>query len=207
MNDALDSIRSFLNCETPDAWVQAALKHQDVMLVDHAHCEQKAAATAMALIYRYPDRAELLTKMARLAREELIHFEQVLTILAKRNIEFRHIGAARYASGLRRHVRTSEPYRLVDVMIIGAFVEARSCERFAKIAPHLDEELGAFYTSLLKSEARHYQHYLKLAREYATGPIEDRIAFFAEKEAELVLSEDEQFRFHSGVPAAQYQAA
>ncbi|MDH2435822.1 tRNA-(ms[2]io[6]A)-hydroxylase [Pokkaliibacter sp. MBI-7] len=200
--DALESIRGFLRCETPDSWIAAALADQETMLIDHAHCEQKAAATAMSLMYRYPDRTELLIKMARLAREELVHFEQVLHLMTKRGIEFRHLTAARYASGLRDHMSKQEPQRLIDVLIIGAYVEARSCERFARIAPHLDEELGAFYTSLLKSEGRHYLNYLKLARLYAKAPIDERVAYFADIEAELILSGDEQFRFHSGTPIA-----
>ncbi|MEM5528504.1 tRNA isopentenyl-2-thiomethyl-A-37 hydroxylase MiaE [Gammaproteobacteria bacterium AS21] len=198
---ALDEIKQFLACETPQAWIDKALTEQSLMLIDHAHCEKKAASTAMTLMFRYVEKPDLLRKMSRLAREELIHFEQVITLMVSRNIEYVHLDASRYAGGMRSIVRTYEPQRLVDVLIVGAFVEARSCERFAKLAPFLDDELEKFYSSLLKSEGRHYQDYLQLAQEYAGEPIDDRIAEFRAIEQELILSPDTEFRFHSGVPA------
>jgi len=197
---ALEEIKQFLPCETPQAWIDVALTQQPLMLIDHAHCEKKAASTAMTLMFRYVDRPDLLHKMSRLAREELIHFEQVLALMESRDIEYVHLSASRYAAGLRKIVATHEPQRLVDVLIIGAFVEARSCERFAKLAPYLDEELEKFYKSLLKSEGRHYQDYLALAQEYAAEPIDERIAAFRVLEKELILADDTEFRFHSGVP-------
>jgi len=195
---ALDEIHAFLACRTPGQWVENALENQDIMLIDHAHCEKKAAMTAINNIHRYPDDNELLNKMSRLAREELRHFEQVLKFIKKRGLKYGQLSASRYASGLREHARKAEPDKLVDILIIGAFIEARSCERFAKLAPHLDEELKDFYQSLLKSEARHYQDYLKLASKYAGESIDDRVQFFREKEAELILEPDTEFRFHSG---------
>lgn len=199
---ALDEIHQFLPCITPDRWIQVAVKPENLslLLTDHAHCEKKAASTAMTLMFRYVDRPDLLNKMSRLAREELIHFEQVLAIMQERGMVYDHLSSSRYAAGMRKHVRTSEPGRLIDVLIIGALIEARSCERFAKLAPHLDEQLAKFYRSLLKSEARHYQDYLHLAREYAGEPIDERIALFCEAERELIETEDDEFRFHSGIP-------
>lgn len=141
--------------------------------------------------------------MSRLAREELVHHEQVLRIMKRRGVPLRPVSAGRYASGLRRLVRAHEPVKLVDTLVVGAFIEARSCERFAAIAPHLDEELGKFYNGLLKSEARHYQGYLKLAHQY--GDAQD-IALVVEKvrqaEVELITSPDQEMRFHSGIPLA-----
>ena len=200
MEDVLEEICGFLGCETPDAWIEVALKNQDIMLVDHANCEKKAASTAMNLLYKYTDNEDLIKKMSQLAREELLHYEQVVGIMSKRGIEYAHLSPARYAAALRKHVRTYEPQHIVDILIIGAFIEARSCERFAKLAPFLDEELQKFYRSLLRSEGRHYQDYLALARQYSPEPIEDRIAFFAERERELIDSPDSEFRFHSGIP-------
>ena len=169
------------------------------MLVDHANCEKKAASTALNLIYRYTDNFELLNKMSRLVREEMRHFEQVIKIMKQRDIPYQHISASRYAAGLREVVRKDDPGRLVDVLIVGAFIEARSCERFAKIAPHLDSELKAFYQSLLKSEARHYQDYLALATK-ASGneSIDQRIAVIRSCERKLIQDPDVEFRFHSG---------
>ncbi len=189
---------AFLHCETPDTWISQAMEHPHELLIDHANCEKKAASTALNLMFRYTDKPELLQKMSRLAREELRHFEQVTAIMQKRGIAYRNLSASQYAQRLRQHVRTTEPGRLIDTLIIGAFIEARSCERFAKLAPHLDQQLGDFYRSLLKSEARHYQDYLKLARQYASGPIDDRIEFFARAEALAIIQPDSEFRFHSG---------
>ena len=158
---ALDEINAFLPCPTPDRWVENALENQSLMLIDHANCEKKAASTALSLINRYTDNFDLLNKMSRLAREEMRHFEQVIALMKRRKVAYVHVSASRYAAGLRDMARNKDPHKLVDILIIGAFIEARSCERFAKLAPYLDEELEAFYRSLLKSEARHYQDYLR----------------------------------------------
>lgn len=196
----VNEIHQFLGCKTPSSWIQAALKDQSLLLLDHANCEKKAASTALNLMYRYSDNFELLNKMSRLAREELRHFEQVLALIKGRGIEFQHVTASRYAGGLHTSIRTSEPGKLIDTLIVGALIEARSCERFACIAPHLDTELQDFYLSLLKSESRHFRDYLALARQAAQDSIEDRIEFFVEKEQVLIESSDSQLRFHSGVP-------
>lgn len=203
---AMSAIHQFLRCETPDQWVENALENPAILLIDHANCEKKAASTALNMIYRYVDKHELLNRMSRLAREELRHFEQVIALMKKRNIEYVQIASARYASGLREPIRTHEPERLVDTLIVGAFIEARSCERFAKLAPSLDDELQAFYLSLLKSESRHFEDYLKLAQRYAPDSIDDRVELFAAREAELIEAPDSEFRFHSG-PVFSTQAA
>jgi len=202
MNDALREIHDFLPCRTPQRWIDNALANQDLMLIDHAHCEKKAASTALSLMYRYVDNTNLLYKMSRLAREELRHFEQVLAIMNKRGVDYCHLTPARYAAGLRQEVRTEDPGRLVDVLIVGAIIEARSCERFAALAPFLDEKLADFYTSLLKSEARHYQDYLSLAEQAAGGPIEARVGEFLALEKALIEEPDTEFRFHSGPVSA-----
>ncbi|MHB0774155.1 MiaE family protein [Halomonas sp. WWR20] len=195
-------LRDFLPCSTPAAWVEAALEQQELLLIDHAQCEKKAASTAMSLMYRYVDHPDLLSKMSQLAREELLHFEQVVNIMRARGVDYRHLRASRYAEGLRQHVRVKDPQRLVDILIIGAFIEARSCERFACLIPHLDDELAKFYRTLVKSEGRHYEDYLMLAKRYADEPIDDRVAFFASCEQALIESPDHSFRFHSGLPMA-----
>lgn len=195
---SLDEIHAFLLCETPDKWVETALENQELMLIDHANCEKKAASTAMNLMYRCIDKHDLLNKMSKLAREELMHFEQVIKIMKKRNIEYVSVSAARYAGGMRETARSSGEGKLIDTLIIGAFIEARSCERFSKVAPHLDEELQKFYLGLLASESRHFKDYLKLAQKYAGEPIDERIAHFAQIEKSLIESPDTEFRFHSG---------
>lgn len=196
----MNEVNDFLYCSTPQAWIDAVAADLPTLLIDHANCEKKAASTALNLIFRYVDKPELSMKLSKLAREELRHFEQVLTLLQKRNIEFEHVSASRYAAELRKGVRTSEPHRLVDMMIVSAIVEARSCERFEAVIPVLDEELAQFYTSLLKSEARHFQVYLNFAKKYSPEDIQPRVDFFLARDRELVESEDTEFRFHSGSP-------
>ncbi|NWL80339.1 tRNA-(ms[2]io[6]A)-hydroxylase [Pseudomonas taiwanensis] len=198
----LPEIHDFLACRTPDAWVAAALADQETLLIDHKNNEYKAASTAMALMAKYSTRLDLINFMSRLAREELVHHEQVLRIMKRRKIDLKPVSASRYASGLRKFVRAHEPQKLVDTLVVGAYIEARSCERFEALVPHLDEDLAKFYGGLLKSEARHYQGYLKLAYQY--GEARD-VDYCIEKvrvaEQELIESPDEEFRFHSGVPA------
>ena len=203
----LEEIHQFLACPTPDAWVATALANQELLLIDHANCEKKATGTALNLTYRYLDDFELLNKLSRLAREELRHFEQVIAIMRKRGVEYRQLGASRYAAGLRAAVRSHEPGRRVDTLIVGAIIEARSCERFARLAPRLDPELGDFYRSLLKSESRHYRDYLALAAKAEAASIEARVGEFLDLERELIESVDAEFRFHSGTPAPALRAA
>jgi len=183
--------------------VAAAVEDIDLLLLDHANCEKKAAATAMGLMHRYPENAPLVNKMSRLAREELRHFEQVGKIMAQRGVAFRSVSASRYASHLHGEIRKKDPGRLVDTLLVGALIEARSCERFAALVPHLDIELGKFYASLLKSEARHFMDYLKLAGTMGgESELAERPAVFSALEQELIESPDRELRFHSGVPDA-----
>lgn len=191
-----------LLCSTPASWLEHALKNIPTLLIDHANCEKKAASTAMNLMFRYVDRTDLLIKMSQLAREELLHFEQVVGLMDSMDIDYQHLPASGYAAGLRAPVRTHEPAKLVDTLIVGAFVEARSCERFAALIPFLEGELQRFYRSLLKSEYRHYEDYLELAKLYAERDISDRISEFAAIEKNLIEQPDNEFRFHSGVPCA-----
>ena len=199
----LEEILQFLGgLATPPAWIERALVEQETLLLDHRTLEFKAAQTALSLMGRYLTRSELAARMSRLAREELVHFEQVTRIIRRRGIELRHVTASRYASGLREQVRKNEPERLVDTLVVGAFIEARSCERFAALVPHLDNELAKFYAGLLESEGRHYQGYLQLALLYGdAGDVAQRIEVIRQVENHLIASVDEQFRFHSGLPA------
>jgi tRNA-(ms[2]io[6]A)-hydroxylase len=262
MNELLQPIQTFLHNQTPDSWIETAIKPENlpVLLQDHCTCELKAAQSAALLIRKYAidktsgplllswlkpyedfvyrklgdgcfsmaknglvgelkakvdgqksDQSKavnqsILDKMVRLIKEELHHFEQVLSIMTRRGLPYTSLSAARYASGLLKHVSSYEPAALVDKLIIGAYIEARSCERFAKLAPLVDDELSRFYVSLLRSEARHYQDYLNLAQQIADsdaklgGKIDDRVLRFGEIEAGLIDSPDSDFRFHSGVP-------
>jgi len=199
MND-VQPVQEFLSCTTPQAWIDKAIEDLPTLIIDHANCEKKAASTALNLMYRYIDRFDLLNKMSRLAREELRHFEQVLVIMKKRGIAYKPISASRYAAGLHQHIRKTEPDRLIDTLIVGAVIEARSCERFYCLIEHVDEELSAFYGSLLKSESRHFRDYLSLAEKVAAAPIQPRVDFFLEQDTHLINEKDTELRFHSGVP-------
>ena len=161
--------------------------------------DKKAASTAVGKLCRDIDFPELLQKMSRLAREEMRHFEQVFALMQARDVEYVLLSPSRYAGALHKLVRPQEPHRLSDTLLIGAFIEARSYERFKALAPLLDAELSKFYESLLKSEERHFQDYLKLAGQYFDEDFGERIELIAEREAELISSEDTEFRFHSGV--------
>ncbi|MGF1769224.1 tRNA isopentenyl-2-thiomethyl-A-37 hydroxylase MiaE [Enterovibrio makurazakiensis] len=249
LESLLEPVRGFLHCDTPQAWVDEAIKpeNETILLRDHANCELKASQTAMWLIRKYAIDSdsgslllawskpyedfvykrqrnglfngkknglsapltpkagfehgqELIDKMVRLIKEEFHHFEQVIEIMDKRDMPYLSLPAGRYAKGLMSSVRTHEPATLIDKLIVGAYIEARSCERFAKVAPYLDEELRKFYISLLRSEARHYQDYLQLAASIAGEDISDRIRHIGEREAELIQAPDDLFRFHSGTP-------
>jgi len=198
-----DNIASFLNTPTPDAWVEQACDRVPALLLDHANCELKAASTALGFLYRYPDRTVLAQRMSRLAREELRHFEQVRSIMQDMEIAYERLTASRYASGLRDAVRADEPRKLLDLLLVGAIIEARSCERFAKLAPGLPKKLGRFYAGLLASEARHFEQYIAFAsNECGVGEeeIDARLEELKRIEAALITDPDPQFRFHSGTP-------
>lgn len=203
----IDSALQFLAGPTPSTWLDAAMDNVPLLLIDHAHCEKKAASTALNLMFRYVDRPELLTLLAQLAREELLHFEQVLELLQRHEVVYDHLSPSRYAAALRAHIRTTEPGRLIDTLVVGAFIEARSCERFAALAPRLEASaslagIGRYYRFLLKSESRHYADYLALARQYgAAADVEARIEHLRAVEWELVTAVDTEFRFHSGPPS------
>jgi len=200
----LSRIEAFLLCPTPREWIDFASQPEQeaVLLADHANCEKKAAATALALMHRYSGCVSLLQKMSRLAREELRHFEQVLKVIADRGLSYETVSASRYAQGLHANIRRTEPGRLVDTLVVGALIEARSCERFAKLAPRLDAQLAEFYGSLLKSEARHFEDYLRLAEQYSNGTeVDARLNYFRDVEGALIESPDTDFRFHSGTPS------
>jgi len=221
LSELLQPLLGFLPCRTPAGWVTHALGDLDLLLQDHASLELKAAEQAQKLIRRfgaartdggrYPAafRSRLVNRLSRLAREELRHFEQVVALIERRGGEFTALSASRYAAGLHAEARRSGAGAVVDALIIGAIIEARSCERFLSLVeagPALDETLAAFYRSLLKSEARHFEVYLDLARRLDDPELEVRIRALLTKDRELIESADDEFRFHSGVPGRLVQS-
>jgi len=209
-------VLEFLHCRTPEAWVAAALSDLRTLLLDHASLELKAAQQAQKIIWRYGAggpysrqldsgaRFRLLRKMSRLAREELRHFEQVIELLAARGVDYEPVTASRYAQTLHAEIRAAEPARCVDTLLVGAIIEARSCERFYSLLPELGStapDLAHFYASLLRSEARHFEDYLALARSLSDPALGDRLDQLLRVDAALITGEDDETRFHSGPPA------
>jgi len=185
---------------TPAAWLTAAAARWRELLVDHANCEKKAASTAVALMFAYPEDRGLTLALARLAREELRHFEQVLALMSALGVGFVRQQPGRYAQQLRTMLRTAEPARKLDLLLTGALIEARSAERFRLLVPYLPRPLVPLYTRLARSEARHFLQYLDLARAAAPREWRARLATLAAREAQLVTSPDRVLRFHSGPP-------
>jgi tRNA 2-(methylsulfanyl)-N6-isopentenyladenosine37 hydroxylase len=194
-----------LRVPTPAGWIAQACEMPEVLLIDHANCEKKAASTALALMFAYAEDLELTGKMSRLAREELRHYEQVAKLIRSLRVTPQRLAPGRYAERLRRLVAKTEPHREVDLMICGAFIEARSCERFAALAPAIGAPLSDLFQGLHNAEARHHKVYLDLAGRAAKRAgvaLQARIDEFAALEAELITSPDSVFRFHSGPPGA-----
>lgn len=192
-------IAQYLRVPTPEAWIKSAISNADLLLIDHANCEKKAASTALSLLYRYVEKPRLLRRLSRLAREELRHFEQVAGVIEERGIAYRHVSASRYAGALNMMVRSHEPQRLVDKLLVASVIEARSCERFALLADVVDVQLAGLYRSLLDSEKRHFDAYRQLALEYGDEKdIRARIDVILEEENNFITTADQEFRFHSG---------
>ena len=192
-----------LDAPTPPAWTERALAELDELLIDHAHCEKKAAGTALNLIFRYPRHAVLLDPLSKLAREELVHFEQVLALLRERGIAFVPQKPARYAGELRAAMRAPEPCRLVDALLCSALIEARSCERFALLAAAVpDTELRDFYAGLHAAESRHQRVYLELAGAFAApDALRARHRELAAHEAAILARTPLAARMHAGALA------
>lgn len=199
----MSAATDLLLAPTPAAWLEEAVRQREVLVIDHANCEKKAASTALSLMFTYAEDERLTLQLSRLAREELRHFEQVRKVARDLGIRFRRLGPGRYAEQLRRVVRKNEPARQLDVLLCGALIEARSCERFHALVPVIGEPLGSFFGGLEAAESRHQSLYLELARAQAERSGEDlaaRLQQLQAVEVELITSPDPVFRFHSGVP-------
>jgi tRNA-(ms[2]io[6]A)-hydroxylase len=185
--------------ESPTRWLQQVHDGLEEILIDHAHCEKKAAGTAMNLIFAYVDHTELCREMVEIVNEELDHFQQVLNLLERRHIRFRRLTPSSYGRHLNDLVRKSEPLKAVDRLLIAGLIEARSCERFDLLRRHVqDEELVAFYDSLFESEARHHSTYVRLAKTFADPEIvNERLRELSACEAEIIAQGDPFPRMHS----------
>jgi len=195
---ALDSVAAILTAPTPPAWVEDALAHLPELLQDHANCEKKAASTALALMFAYPEDRVLGGALSRLAREELRHFEQVTRAMSALAVPYARQRPGRYAQGLRGAVRTTDPGRKLDLLLTSALIEARSAERFGLLAPHLCAPLARLYAELAGAESRHFTLSLGFARETAHEEWRARLSALAVHEAQLATQPDATLRFHSG---------
>jgi len=184
---------------TSPSWVARALAAVDEILLDHAHCEKKAASTVVSLIFRYPDEPGLAAALAPLAREELLHFEEVLRHLARRGIAFRRQTPSPYAAELMKAVRPHEPARLLDTLLAMALIEARSCERMGLLAGALEDPgLVGLYRGLLASEARHHRTYVELAAAVASAAeVRARLDALAAHEAAVLAAAPAIPRLHT----------
>ncbi|MBJ22373.1 MAG: tRNA hydroxylase [Deltaproteobacteria bacterium] len=189
-----------LASQTTSEWLLRAEAHLDEVLLDHAHCEKKAAGAAIKLLFSYPHHRFLQEPLAELAREELEHFQQILMLLDARSIRYETIKPSPYGMALHRLVRRDDPDRLLDLLTIAALIEARSCERFQILADGIDDAvLGDLYRSLLVSEARHHGTYRELAAQLVGREVaETRLAELAEAEAEIIARPCEWVRVHAG---------
>jgi tRNA-(ms[2]io[6]A)-hydroxylase len=188
-----------LKCETPARWLAQVDADLESILIDHAHCEKKAAGTALNLIFAYVEDAELCRAMTDIVNEELEHFHMVLDLLSRRGVRFRRLKPSTYGRELNDLVRKQEPQRAVDRLLVAALIEARSCERFHVLAEHVkDAELAEFYRSLFESEARHHTTYTRLAKHYAPeAEVMSRLDELAALEAAIITRGEELPRMHS----------
>jgi len=190
-----------LQTKSPQRWLDQVDQHLAEVLIDHAHCESKAARTALNLMVSYIENEPLCIRMTEIVTEELEHFHQVLALLKKRGIRFRRIRQSNYGRQMNELVRKQEPYRAVDRLLVAALIEARSCERFDLLRQHMqghDDELAGFYDSLFETEAGHYAAYVQLADHYAVHhDVQQRLRELTRAEAEIINSGDTLPRMHS----------
>lgn len=190
-----------LQSESTARWLAQVDQHLNELLIDHAHCERKAASTAMNLMNSYTENRELCREMTRIVVEELEHFEMVLCLLEKRGIEFRRLPTGPYGRRLNALIRSSEPARAVDRLLVASLIEARSCERFSLLSNHLrdrDAELAVFYAGLFESEARHHTTYVRLAEHFAPRDVvRRRLDQLSAQETEIIREGGELPRMHS----------
>jgi tRNA-(ms[2]io[6]A)-hydroxylase len=188
-----------LKSNTSPRWLAQVMPNLDLLLIDHAHCEKKAAGTAMNLIFAYVDRVELCRELSAIVDEELEHFRMVLDLLENRGIPFRRLTPSNYGRQLNELVSKQEPRKAIDRLLVAGLIEARSCERFGLLREHLqDRSLAKFYDDLFESEARHHSTYVRLAKLFAADElVHARLEELAAAEAEIIARGDEQPRMHS----------
>ena len=171
-------------------WADIATQNIDDILIDHAWCEQKAASNAISIIVNYPEYVEVVDEMVQISMEEMGHFKMVVDMLKKRGFGLHKKRKDPYVNDLRLHVRRGgdRDFQIVELLLLGAMIEARSCERFKILTETLkDPELKKFYHDLMVSEAGHYTGFLTHARNIGgTEKVNKRWSEFLEYEASLM---------------------
>ena len=194
----------FLKVPTPRSWLATAIQEEELLLVDHAHCERKAASSALSLIHRHAERRNICSHLSRIVREEMRHFEQVLDLIKSRGFEFRPLTSGRYARVLHSYIRGIPGDSKVDPFLVAAIIEARSCERFGCLVEIIEERVASLYARLCDSEARHFLSYLEMAHTIGDEQnIRMRLSRLLSEESRLITEADVLFRFHSGAPSIE----
>lgn len=202
--DTVETILDYkdvLKSRTSENWLQKAVNNIDLLLIDHAHCERKAAQNAMTLIFKFPNLPDMVSQLSKIVREEMVHFERVLRFIRQRKINFRGLKSGGYATYLGNQLRTEPQQRLVDQLLTAAIIEARSCERLGLLASLLPKDIGQYYSKLHDAEARHCGAFVSMANDAGNNNTLDRLEFLALKESLWLEQEDPCFRFHSGMPS------
>jgi tRNA-(ms[2]io[6]A)-hydroxylase len=195
----MQTAKDFLHCATPDRWLENALNNPVLLLLDHANCEKKAASSALHLIYRCTDNADVMESMSKLVEIEMGNFQELLMVIRARNLDLIPLSASRYAAGLRDQMASGEKSKLIDLLIIGAFMHGRAYERFSSLIPYIDAELERFYRSFIKTQESHFRAYFSLAKSMSDETsFMERVRFFGFHEKILIELPDTEFRVYSG---------
>ena len=195
----MDLVKEFLPCITPDRWLENALDNPVLLLLDHANCEKKAASSALHLMYRCIDNIDIMESMSQLVETEMRNFQSLMMIIRARKLDCIPLSASRYAVGLRDHINSAEKTKLIDLLVVSAFMHGRAFERFSRLIPYIDVELESFYVPFVRTQEPHFSEYLTLAKSISDeGKFIAMIDHFSSIEKNLIESPDSEFRIYSG---------
>ena len=195
----MDLVKEFLPCITPDRWLENALDNPVLLLLDHANCEKKAASSGLHLMYRCIDNIDIMESMSQLVETEMRNFQSLMMIIRARKLDCIPLSASRYAVGLRDHINSAEKTKLIDLLVVSAFMHGRAFERFSRLISYIDVELERFYVPFIRTQEHHFSEYLTLAKSISDeGKLIARIDHFASIEKNLIESPDSEFRIYSG---------
>jgi len=195
----MNLVKEFLPCITPDRWLENALDNPVLLLLDHANCEKKAASSALHLIYRCIDNVDVMESMSQLVETEMQNFQSLVRIIKARKLDCIPLTASRYALGLRDHMSGNDNLKLIDLLVVSAFMHGRAFERFSRLLPYIDLELESFYVSFVKTQENHFNKYFNIAKSLSDEEtLVSRVDHFASNEKNLIERPDSEFRVYSG---------